>query len=561
MTLFRRTLSSMWRACLAVLALPVRAARSLPFVQDRSRLVWGARTLSAPIWRRTLRGLCVCLGLCTFAGLQILLAHFINEFTWWYIAALYVVAVTVVIVAARPTAAFIIWLSVSPVAMLLLKLDWGRDMPALTFDRVAIYSLAMFLVFRTMANRVRPRRPLVAEWLLIAFPAYVFVRMWTQPHRFLVRDINVYLAIVVISTVLYFLSKASLMKPKHAVWVMKALVFVGLYSALFGFYEHFTGKMWFSSIAGTDFLLKQGFWGDVGSGRSAGPFGNPTVYGTFLGLSTFLAFHLAAYTRRVDLKLFYYAGAVVMVIGWFWCYTRGGYIGVIMFLVLMPLFARGIRKQYLVLFVIGAVLVVLAIPMLLTNREIYQRMTARDTAVGRIAIAATMINAWKHNLWFGVGLNQVDYAIEQYITNAGSVSGMWVRGGNYQWPQAGLRHIITSHNSFLSILVEYGTVGALIYYGALLAFILRLLAIRKRGPAHDMLGQDFVSLILVFILGHLISIAVYDVRYFTYMNYVFWILIAVVIRLDELAQEEEAPAKPALVPAVARGVAARAQLA
>jgi len=499
------------------------------------------RPMAAHVWRKLVRGVIVLVGLSVFLGIHYFIGYSVFEEWWKLPAGLFIAAITFAAVVWRPSVAFVAWLAVSPLGTIFLQIDFGANLPAVTFDRLALYSLAALFALRTMVYRIPARRMTMPELLLSGYVLFSGVNMFFHEPAVQIRDLNVFVGIVLLSAVLYFVAKAAITTKEQIVWILIALAVVGVYSALSGIYEHETGNMWFSSFIGESYKL---MWSDVGTGRSAGPFGNTTVYGAMLGLTTFAAFHLSIYTDKRWAKALCYASMALMVVGCYFCFTRGGYIPLALFLLFMPFLAVGARKQYALATLVSVVILIAAVPVMLGNRLVYERMSRESTVIGRIATSATQMNVFRHNMVFGVGLNRVHYVMERYVTNAGSVSGMWARGGGYDSPLGKLRPVVDSHNSVLTILDENGLIGGLLYYGAILWFVVRVFAIRSRLKSHGMLGKDYASLIITFIAGNLLSSTVYDVRYFAYPNYVFWILIATVVRLDELsAAEAQGPSK------------------
>jgi O-antigen ligase len=102
---------------------------------------------------------------------------------------------------------------------------------------------------------------------------------------------------------------------------------------------------------------------------------------------------------------------------------------------------------------------------------------------------------------------------------------------------------VTSHNSILTICAEQGLIGGFLFVGALVALLVHLFRLRARAPAAGLLGRDFLSLLIIAIIGHLISTMGYDIRYFRYPSYVLWMLYALGVRFGEILASEERDAK------------------
>ena len=495
------------------------------------------RTVLAPLWRRSVRAWMVLTGFGVYLGLQLTIALLVENLWWWFIVAFFIVAGSLALAAARPTLAFLVWVFSSPLGFIFLRLDFGKGLPAITYDRIVIVVLAALLIVRTLSRRESIRKLILAEWLTVAFTLYIAVSLFFWETAKLISFLGIIAAQfdhIGLAIILYFVTKASLTKRDHIVWVIVVLIGVGTYVAASGFYEHFTGNMWFSSFI-------PGEWGlatqDVGRGRATGPMLNPTPYGTLLGITAFAALHIAAWTKNKAAKLFYYLAVPFVVIACYFCYTRGGYITLGLMVLGMPFLARGNRKVYAMAGVTAILVGMVAVPILLTNPDFHKRMSNVGTIYNRIAITASTINIVKHHPWFGVGLGNIDEALEVYITNAGQLSGLYAR--SYFPNKRYLLPVQTSHNSLLTILAEEGVVGFGLYAGAIIAFVVTMWRIRSKLPDKGYLGKDFVSFVLLAVVGHYVSIATYDVRFFKYPTYVLWILLALVIRLNELGSEKQ----------------------
>lgn len=497
-----------------------------------------ARTLAAPRWRTLVRWSVVAVGFSVYIGMQLVLAYLCNQLMWWFIVGFFIIVACLAFAVARPAQTFVVWLVLSPVGFLFLRLDFGESMPAITFDRVALVALAGYLIIRAMIERHLPKRPIVAEWLTMAFLGYTAVSLYVMHPgslRAILGTISERFDHIGLAVIAYYIAKSVLVSRKQLTWAVVGLAMTGLSVAGSAFYEHYTGDMWFNSFLPGNYSL---FYADVG--RAAGPLLNPAAMGTFLGITAFLSFHLAGSAQHRAMRVFYNVATVLQLIGCYFCFTRSGYVAALLLFVLMPVFSKFYRRRYVALVVAVGVVSIVAGPFVLSNRMIENRLTQERTILYRVAITASTINVIKHHPLFGVGLGEIDHAIEQYITNAGTMSGIYARGmtPNLVYPQQKLAHTITSHNSILTIFAEQGCVGGLLYVGALGVFIFHLIRIRARLPDKGTLGKDFVAFLIVAAIGHIISIMGYDIRFFKYPNYVLWVIFAIGIRLGEIAAEE-----------------------
>ena len=497
-----------------------------------------ARTAAAPGWRKLVRWVVVAFGFAVYFAMQLVLAYLCNQLLWIFIVAFMIIVACLVFAVSKPTATFLVWLAISPLAFIFLRMDFGKGIPAITFDRVVLMALAGFLVLKTMLYRYRIKRPITGEALAIIHIAYVALALYTMESESLLRTLRIlsekfdHIALALIA---YYIAKSVLTNRKQLFGAIIALIIAGGYSAISAVYEHYTGLRWFSS-----FLPVQMGLGYSDVGRACGPLINPSALGTFLGITAFLTYHLLYNVQRKSLKALLAVLILLQLAGCYFTYTRGGYVAPAMLLILMPFAARAYRKHYVALLVGAVIVATVAAPVVFSNRFVHNRLTKQSTVLGRLVITAGTINIIKHHPVFGIGLGQIDYGLEKYITNAGALSGWYARGIQplQFYPHPKLRTVVTSHNSFLTILAEEGLVGGFLYFGCFIALIVHLLKVRARLPDEGIFGKDLIAVIIVASLGHFISTLTYDIRFFKYPNYVLWAMFAIGVRLGEIVTEE-----------------------
>lgn len=513
------------------------------------------RTLAAPRWRAAVRWSIIVFGFVLYFSMQLVLAFAIkqidvNPLAWMLITAFFIVSVSLVLAAAKPTFAFIAWLVFSPLGFLFLRMDFGAGLPAITFDRIVIMAMAAILLARTMIERRRIKAPILGEWFILAFIGYTFLMVVVlHPGDFktTLRTVSERFDHVALAVVVYYIAKSVLTTRKQIQWAVIGLVITGVYVAISAFYEHYTGATWFSSFLGADYRLA---YEDVGMGRASGPLINPAATGTFLGITAFLTFHLGVVSRHRFVKFCCICGTCLQIVACYFTYTRSGYISLVLLLILLPFATKRYRKHYAMFALAAAVVGVIVLPIQLSNRDINRRMSQQGTIRVREVVTMGTLNAIAHNLWFGVGLGEIDRALNLYITNSGTLSGIYARGSipGRGHAKGKLMGVITSHNSILTIFAEQGVIGGFLFVGALGALLVHLFKVRARAPAAGLLGRDFISLLIIAVIGHIISTMGYDIRFFKYPSYVLWFLFALGVRLGEIQRQEQDHAEEAVVP-------------
>lgn len=494
------------------------------------------RAYLALAWRKLVRWSVVAAGIAVFVGLQLWFAYEINDLRWWFVVGFLMVAVSATVAIARPIWALVAWIVASPIVSKLFNLDWGSGLPAITFDRSVFYFLALSLFIRSLVRRDPPAKLRTGEWLLLAFPVYILLTGPFFPSQSVTSFLLMFMHRAGDVAMLYFLTKASVTESRHASWILAAIVVVGAYCGLMGFYDHFTGRMSIVALVGVSANL---IWADVGGGRAAGPFLNPALLAMFLGITFFLCVHYASWVRGRAVRLACYAAVPVMAVSLYWTYTRGGYLLFVVCLLVMPLAASWHRKRYAILLVTAVVTMIAVLPLALSNPSVNSRLTNDRTARGRILAAAALVNTIKSHLWFGVGLGNGNSEMINYVSSISGIPGMVIWEDLGSWNrQFRLSKHTTSHSTYLTVLADHGVVGGIIYFGLFVAFIAHIWRARTRLPSTGLGGKDLAALALAVLLGYIMSINTLRVDSHEYVNYIVWILIALVMRLDDLNRGE-----------------------
>jgi O-antigen ligase len=486
-----------------------------------------ARSYLAPAWRRLVRWSVVLVGFGTYALLQFSMAFLIGKWWWWYVVAFFIVGISLVLAAMRPHVALIAWLVISPFGKYFLRLDFGwAAMPALTFDFVAIYTLAALLAVRTMINRPKLRKLVPGEWLMLGFVGYVAATQIAAADAYTIGGIlrafsRRLIPDVLIVSILYFATKACIQRKEHVKSIVIGMAVFGLLMGIVNWYEHFTGNRWYSPIVGLGLPLK---WSDVGKGRASGVFEHVAAPAALIATTFYLAYYLAGWTKRPLLKFLCYAGMTVMAVGAFFTYTRNVYVVFLLFTLAMPLLASHTRVRFAWMTAVLVLTIMIVAPIVLSDRQLNFRLTNQSTLQERLVYASTAVNVIRHNFWFGVGFGNLNDVQMSYVTNIRHVNR---RPGGLGWTNI-------SHNTYLTILAEEGIVGATLYFGAVAAFLIRLLRIRHRVPPDSLYGADLVSILFLSSAVFLVSISAASVYLVPYVSFVFWIQFAIAVRLEEL---------------------------
>lgn len=475
----------------------------------------------------------VLLGYGLYIVAQFMVGYCAYNLWWFFVAGLLGAGIAFTMALLRPFTTFIVWLVVAPLGINYLQLELGAGLPNITFDRAILLSLGSMILAKALADRKGLTKPSLAEALLLAYLFYNLLSLVVRPPEELLTVVQNKFNYLGLSVVVYFVTKAVIRRKEDVRTILIALVIAGTYSSLLGVYEHVTGSAWSSALAGEAVKLR---WGDVGGGRSGGPFGNPVAYGALVGTVAFVAVHLAFSAKGRLAQTAYGICALINLYGCFLSFSRGAYLVPAVLLLLMPFFARDNRRKYVALTLTAMVALAVIVPVVLQNKQIYNRMYDAGTVRDRMVINATLMTVWKKNFFFGTGLGNLYDVYWKNLTNAGTVSAMVIRGG------VGPGNVVGSHNTWLSMFAELGLIGGLLYLLSFVLFLGRMMVLRARSPDRNTTGADLPALIVVSALAYSLSITTYEASLFTYPTYVYWILFAIAVRIGVLPEGPEEPA-------------------
>ncbi|MGC8863918.1 MAG: O-antigen ligase family protein, partial [Armatimonadota bacterium] len=436
---------------------------------------------AAVAWRRLIRLLIVLIGFAVFAGAEYGLARGIWAERFFLVAIVLAGGLVTVLTLRYPLNALLVWVVVSPFSTYLLRTYSAAGWNFITFDSVTFFLVFVATVFRALVDRVRPRKLVWGEALLIAFVAYVLLSIYVRGQLSL-NSLKTFGFQIGIWPFIYFLVKANvqterdLRKYAAAMMVAMAVITFSLW------YEHFAGRSMYSLIFGKEIRLR---WSDVGSGRAAGPFKTPIHSAQLLVPAALLALHLMSYARRPASKLVYLVLAITACLGLFFTYTRNNYISLGVCMLLAPFVCPENRRTFVGVLVAAVVATAVFIPRYMTG-EFEKRMTA-PTAERRLVFMQTSFNIIKHHPLFGVGWGNSTEATKRYVVSRKQYEGLH--------SDSGMPLPTLVHNTYLHITQENGLIGAALIYGAILHLFVMCWRVHRRAPIEGPLGKNFVGII------------------------------------------------------------------
>lgn len=419
----------------------------------------------------------------------------------------------------RPFEAFVIWVVASPISQT-AGLDFGGSLPAMTFDRIALGIILLSVIARKLSTKDVKKEFGIVDLSILSFiiicslnvvltrvaPNPVKIYGATGVARATSDAFQMYIDHYIFAFITFYIVKNLIKTRKQIEILVIAVIAIALYLVPIGVFEHFTGRTWFtqtSELMGND------------ANRAAGPFKSPAVYGAVLGICLLGAIHFYFQSKKPILRFFFLATIFAIGLGEIMTYTRSAWLSPILAFLMMTLLYKGKRKQLAVWLLIG-VLALVSSQTMIQNSKYYKTRVANESPLrARMYITAQMLEMIKEKPIFGYGIGNLSYYKNFHPVFVPGVKR--AEQGS------------SSHNTFLTILVETGVVGFVTYMTILLAIGWQWFVTYIRSRDDDAGGgKQLLAVIGCSIICYLATAMVIDVRYAKYSEYLFWMLLAIV---------------------------------
>ncbi len=424
------------------------------------------------------------LALCVSIGIAVVGA------TWLPLAAVAATIAFVCLVAVGEYWGLLVWFALSPWLQPFAADYLGIGTPV-SFDR--IFFPAVFAAF--LIRRVTSRRPLTIDWatgLMAVFVTYYGITLLyaNDPYKDGVELVQHY----ILSFATYIVVAATVTTTSR----LGILLGVGLVNTIglsaIGILEHFTGTSIFTgSLA----------FGGIYQGRAAGPFVNPAVYGPVLCMLAFLTIIYARTSQRRGRIILGLVALGLTGVACFFTYTRSVWLSLLIGLITFAAFDRRLRLPVFAGLVALAIGIWILLPNLEADPDLYNRLADPANAIGRVDNAALQWQAFARSPLFGSG------------------PGVFSAWNN-------IREGWVSHNAFLTILVDNGLLGLLLFVATLVAAVARTIkAFLACEP--DSLQRGTVVACWAGIATYLTTTMFIDDIYFVFPTAFYWMALALPI--------------------------------
>jgi O-antigen ligase len=254
-------------------------------------------------------------------------------------------------------------------------------------------------------------------------------------------------------------------------------------------------------------------WQQAGDVRSIGTLGNPGVTGAVIGIGIVVALAVLCWRGPFQLRRL---AITMLLVGFPALYatkTRGPVVATLVAAVLIVFFSARSRVVGLSAVATVALLLVFFWPRIQTSSVYQSRVTQQQNIQARLVLQEVSIKLIERKPLLGWGFDSFDRV--KYDVNVPS-------------PQMPLSQALqsTSHDTYLTVLVEYGAVGFAIFVLPWIAIVVRA-AGRFRRWAQN---RWFVAAMLGSVVLLAINAADLDYRFFSYLPMLGWLALGLLRR-------------------------------
>lgn len=437
----------------------------------------------------------------------------------------------------RPFEAFLVWLVIAPLLQgESAEIKLAASIPSIGFDRLAICCLFIVCLVRKCTLPRCSRRPsadpvyiTLLVFVIVGVLNAVFVRV-TSDHvlrfgtamrsREVVETLQTLTDHYLLAFAAFFVARNLADDRRKLETILEVLPLIALYLGPIGLIEHVTGRTMFVP---SQVLL----WNDAS--RAAGPLKNPAVYGVVLGICAVCGLHSLAAARSIPVKAVYILAIVSALVGEAMTFTRSAWLVPVLAISVMLVLYQGKRRILAAWVLTGCVLLCCFIPLMLNSASFVKRVGDTDAINGRIVATRNLLSMIGDRTAWGFGLNNVDFYKVNYPVHI-----------------PGIRYTVgpTSHNTFLTILVEMGLMGFVPYVITLVIVFGRWLSVyRGKGLPSDLSRRRAAAVLCAAALCYLATALVIDMRFFRFVEYLFWISLALICAMYSELQQTRRDAK------------------
>jgi hypothetical protein len=390
----------------------------------------------------------------------------------------------------QPEKIFVAWLFCAP----LVQGASAGDHPHHAVFKAVFLVPPLILVARMALGAVDLRRLWVIDVVPALYLLYILIQIKLFPSELAGNEssLRAVYAIVGIGLTTYYFTALGKTSDRFPIAFAGSLLWSGVVVAALALVDASTGwNPWTHDVTGGDQVR-----------RVVSTFGSPGALGTYLGVGVAFAVAILVWNGPRSMRL-----PAILLIGLsipalYFTYTRGPILGIAAVATVMPLLATRARWASVLAFAAVGLLLFAGWKEITSSATYKARFGVTATVTTRAELADLQLELFRQKPLFGWGYNTFDQAKLTSPTRDPGIEG------------------ISSHNTFLTVLVELGITGLVLLVLPWAVISWRAIVAGWHGLREAWLIGATVGATVVYIIGAL----TYETRFF-FVGVVPWIAL------------------------------------
>jgi O-antigen ligase len=391
----------------------------------------------------------------------------------------------------QPEKLFVAWLFCAP----LVQGAAAGDHPGHVLYKILFLGPPLILVARAATGALDLRDLWVIDALPALYVAWVLVSVHLVDPEFKgsSSSLRAIYFVVGVGIIAYYITAIGKTSDRFPTAVARALLWSGIVVAVLALVDAATGwNPWNTTIGGN---------GQVR--RVASTFSGPPALGAYLGAGVAFAVAILLWNGPRSLRLPATLTIGLSITALFFTYTRGPILAIAGVSVFMALVANRARWPSLLAFATVGLLVFAAWGHISSSNIYKERLGVTATVTTREKIQHESVALFRQRPLLGWGYNTFDQLTGQSPTRDPQIQN------------------ITSHDTYLTVLVELGVIGLALLVLPWVMISRRAIAAARRGLVEPWIVAGCVGTAVSFWIGAL----TYDARFFPIITALPWITL------------------------------------
>ena len=391
-------------------------------------------------------------------------------------------------------------------------------LPDLSLDRLLFIFLLVVFIGEILVRKRKIFSFTKVEYSMFFFCLFVaFSMIWTdsmvkEGSRLAIGNL---LTGYVIPFSMFFIAQNVYDSHEKRRGFLKFVILVGIYLSFTAIFEHLN----IDKLVFPKYILDEEF--GIHFGRARGPFCQAAVNGTALGFAFSALFYFLFNLERGKIwKIYSMILLVVSPLALFFTYTRAVWLGAMVSFAIICIFIfKQNQKTFVIIAVIFCVLILIIAPHFLdydtlsfANERMYQEEPIND----RLSLYVVYLNMFMSNPIFGVGFMKFKDNAPEYFSNVPGVPF------NYTG--------LSQHDTFSGILAEMGGLGMIFILIIYISILLSSVRLYKKLKLSEHELKSMIVIFWGFMAVYLVNAFCIEMRYFEFVNSIFFIFAGIIYR-------------------------------